>query len=297
MNIFKHPFFFDKAQRNGAFFLVLLIVVMQIVYIFGNFANFQSNNTASEFTAQLQVRLDSLQEEQNRQKNISRYKIYPFNPNYITDFKGYQLGMSTDEIDRLHNFRKQNKYVNSKQEFQSVTKVSDSLLLKIAPYFKFPAWVEKRFKNKIKKEQINKLSKTLAYNAPLDINKATAIDFIKMFNLENKLAYRIVKYRKKLQGFSFEQQLNEVWGLSQEKANAILKIFKILEKPKINKININSASFKEVLKTPYIDYKLCKMLFDYKEEVAKVQTIEELKNIAGFPLNKYDKIILYLEAK
>ena len=36
--------------------------------------------------------------------------------------------MSLEEIDRLLDYRKLNKFVNSKREFQKVTKVSDSLL-------------------------------------------------------------------------------------------------------------------------------------------------------------------------
>ena len=84
--------------------------------------------------------LDSLRaiEIENRKP-----KTYPFNPNYITDYKGERLGMSLIEIDRLLAFRKQNKFINSKYEFQQVTKVSDTLLNKIAPYFKFPDWVVK----------------------------------------------------------------------------------------------------------------------------------------------------------
>jgi hypothetical protein len=33
-------------------------------------------------------------------------KVYPFNPNFITDYKGYKLGMSVQEIDRLWNIEK-----------------------------------------------------------------------------------------------------------------------------------------------------------------------------------------------
>ncbi|MDX8553452.1 hypothetical protein MK851_07390 [Tenacibaculum sp. 1B UA] len=52
-----------------------------------------------------------------------------------------------------------------------------------------------------------------------------------------------------------------------------------------------------MLKNPYIDYKLCKKIFEYRDEVAELQDISELRNIKDFPLNKYDRIILYLEAK
>ena len=78
-----------------------------------------------------------------QQRQNSAPKIYPFNPNYITDYKGYTLGMSAEEINRLHAYRAKNKWVNSSKEFQRITKVSDSLLKQIAPYFKFPDWVTK----------------------------------------------------------------------------------------------------------------------------------------------------------
>lgn len=40
-------------------------------------------------------------------------KIFPFNPNYITDYRGYILGMNLEEIDRLHKYRAGDKWVNS----------------------------------------------------------------------------------------------------------------------------------------------------------------------------------------
>ena len=38
-------------------------------------------------------------------------------------------------------------------------------------------------------------------------------------------------------------------------------------------------------------------IFDYKDEVAELQSISEIKNIEGFPIEKYDRIVLYLQAK
>jgi hypothetical protein len=57
------------------------------------------------------------------------------------------------------------------------------------------------------------------------------------------------------------------------------------------------VSFRELLKNPYLDYELCKKIFEYKEEVAELQDISELKNIIDFPLELYDRIVLYLVAE
>jgi len=52
-----------------------------------------------------------------------------------------------------------------------------------------------------------------------------------------------------------------------------------------------------VLSNPYVEHDLCKKIFEFRDEVAEIQSIEELKNIEGFPIDKYDRIVLYLEAK
>ena len=90
--------------------------------------------------------------------------------------------------------------------------------------------------------------------------------------------------------------MDEVWGLDAEVINRIWSSFRIIEKPVIKKVNINTASFKEVLKIPYIDYKLCKRIFEYRDQVAEFQNLTELQRIDSFPKNKYDRIVLYLSA-
>ena len=302
MKLFKSHFWYTKSQRNGVFLLILMIMLLQ-GFIFADFftSDKKLNTTTPEIIA-LQKQIDSLQlvELENRKP-----KIYPFNPNYITDFKGKQLGMSLLEIDRLHAFRDSNKFVNSKEEFQKVTKISDALLRKIAPYFKFPDWVVKRNK-KNKKISLNKSKKSYSSDAnnskefilsSTDINKIKAQDLRTIPGIDAAFSERIIKYRSKLQGFSFPSQLYEVWGLDTEIADQILEVFKIIELPLIKKQNINTIEFKQLLKNPYIDYELCKKIFNYRDEVAELQNISELKNIKGFPVDKYDIIVLYLLAE
>ena len=45
--------------------------------------------------------------------------------------------MSIEQIDRLLVYRKAGKFVNSAQEFQQVTRVSDDLLAKLVPILSF----------------------------------------------------------------------------------------------------------------------------------------------------------------
>lgn len=54
--------------------------------------------------------------------------IYPFNPNFINDQRGYFLDLSPQEIDRLHANRKQGKWINSVRDFLKVTGVDSTWL-------------------------------------------------------------------------------------------------------------------------------------------------------------------------
>jgi len=112
-----------------------------------------------------------------------------------------------------------------------------------------------------------------------------------------KLAKRIIDYRTKLKGFSFNDQVFEVWALDKAVADKVLQHFEVVKPPSIKKININTATFKEVLSIVYLDYELTKKIFNYKNQVAEIQSIEDLKKIDGFPLEKFNRIALYLDAK
>jgi len=295
MNIFKSHFWYTKNQRNGILFLLIIIIFLQLIFHFKNFDSQQLVDFSQPIITSYKKQLDSLKKKSSKKK---KFKIYPFNPNYISDYKGYQLGMNVDEIDRLLAHREQKLYVNSSKEFQTITKISDSLLQKISPFFKFPDWVQKKNKNKNNQQRYIPNSRiNVSEITTEDINKATLKDFTAIEGVDEYISERIIKYRSKLQGFSFKEQLFEVWGLDELMANKILSTFSIKNKPIIKKVNINTASFKEVLSNPYIDYELCIQIFDYKDEVAELQSISEIKNIEGFPIKKYNRIVLYLLAE
>lgn len=290
MKTLKSHFRYNTSQRNGIFFLLLFIVFLQGIFFFVDFSSEEANAVSQNEIVTFQHEMDSLKrvEMENRIP-----KIYPFNPNFITDFKGHQLGMSLDEIDKLLAFRAKGNYINSTKQFQEITGVNDSLLAVISPYFKFPEWTTS-------KKIIEKPNSKITIEKSIlkkDINAASAED-LKMINgIGEKLAKRIIDYRTKLQGFSINDQVYEVWALDKEIADKVLQYFEVTNPPAIQKININTATFKEVLAIVYLDYELTKKIFNYKNQVAEIQSIQELKKIDGFPLDKFNRIALYLDAK
>jgi len=291
MQNFKSHFWYNKHQRNGILFLILLILFLQGIYFFINNSTVKEIDSDVSEIESYQHQIDSLKDIQLKKKER---KLYPFNPNYITDFKGYQLGMNVEEIDKLLKFRKSGEFINSSKGFQKITGVSDSLLLAISPYFKFPEWTKQKTNTKGSDQHTKKKIKTENIIVDHDINNVT-IDQLKNINgIGSKLAKRIIAYRKLLKGFTFDDQLYEVYYLDKEVANQILEYYWVIQKPVIQKINLNNASFKEVLHIPYLNYKLTKNIFNYRNKIGEFSSLEDLQKIDSFPTNKFKRIALYL---
>lgn len=279
---------YSKRQRSGILFLSLIIVSLQLVYFFVDFSSAETIKTDSIEIQQFQDQIDSLKLVK---QNISSQKIYPFNPNYLTDFKAYQLGLSVDEIDKIFAYRKKGKFVNSAKQFQEITGINDSLLTEISPYFKFPEWINKQQKSK----SIKIVGKDILIKK--DLNSVTKKQLQRINGIGEKLAQRIISYRELLQGYSFDKQLYEVYYLNEEIANKVLACFEVKDKPTIKKLNVNLASFKDILHLPYIDYNLTKKIVNFRYETGKITSLDHLKLIDSFPIEKYDIIALYLTAQ
>lgn len=282
-------FTFTKSQRRGIFALLALIITIQALYFVVDFDGLTPPSPENQQWLALQSEIDSLKSEQRNAKPT----IYPFNPNFITDFKGYRLGMSVAEIDRLHQFRKLNKYVNSAAEFQSVTKVSDSLLLSISPYFKFPDWVTNKQQSQTKYKAYEPYKKEKP--KPKDINLATADDLIKVYGIGAALSERILKQREILGGFVNIDQVADVWGLSDEVVASVKQQFYVSAIPDVKKIAINNATIKELSAFPYFRYALAKQIVTYRSMNGDIKGSADLRKIPSFPIEKAEIIALYLE--
>lgn len=290
MSKFKSHFTFTKQQRSGIFTLLLLILIAQCLYFFVDFSSEELEDHSALVSA-FQAEVDSLKLVKLEE---SKPKIYPFNPNYITDYKGYTLGMSNAEIDRLRAFRNTNKWVNSAKEFQSVTKVSDSLLETISPYFKFPDWVTNPRPKPNYSASYFDNSKPKSFAQKIDLNTATATQLKRVNGIGEKLSERIVKFRERSGGFVADVQLQEVYGLSEEVIERVLKEFTVKSAKPIAKININTATIDDLVTIKYIDYEIAHNIIEQRTLREGFKSFADLKKVKDFPVKKSEIIKLYL---
>ena len=280
------PNSFSSGQRKGIFALVFVIVLLQFLYWFVDFTPKSPYDLTKTQWLSLQ---DTIEVFNVRQ--VTSQKIFPFNPNFISDFKGYKLGLSVKEIDKLHTFRAANKFVNSAADFQRVTGVSDSLLHALAPLFKFPDWVRRRSKG----NGFVAFTKSKPTLVKKEINLATAEDFIKIYGVGAVIANRILIHRDNLGGFVSLEQLDDIWGLKPEVIREIQNNFVLSKVPSLRLVDINNASQKELMQFFYFKYALAKQILIYRSMNGDIRNIDDLIDIKGFPVDKAKIIALYLK--
>ena len=101
-----------------AFFLFSVLIGFQI-YLDRNTLEKDAIDILA-FDAALQEQIDLAKSKKQQ------LRIFPFNPNYISLSKGYQLELSLKEIERLHQYRDSGKFINSVSAFEQITQVTPS---------------------------------------------------------------------------------------------------------------------------------------------------------------------------
>ena len=111
---FKSHFEFDNQQRGGILLLCSLIVGLFCFLLFYSPQPALLLDICSPQIVKQQAYVDSLRQEALEKKKPKRY---PFNPNFISDYKAYTLGISAEQFDRLSRYRSKNMWINSIKDF------------------------------------------------------------------------------------------------------------------------------------------------------------------------------------
>jgi len=271
---FKTAMGFSVQRKTIAVFFILFFLGMLLYFR----AQKQSIPVRGmlELDVQLQHTIDSL-------KAIESPKIiYPFNPNFISDQRGYFLDLSPQEIDRLHAYRKQGKWINSVRDFQKVTGVDSTWLHTYSTFFNFSSRVKKKHKKPAKKSF-----------PPIDLNTATADQLKQIYGVGEVLSQRIIRYRGRLQGFATETQLSEVYGLSPEVVARLQERCSVITPPTFKKIELLEASVEELSKIPYLSYAEARKIVRLRTEL-KGMRFSNLHSIKDFDSLKIKRLALYL---
>jgi len=128
---------------------------------------------------------------------------------------------------------------------------------------------------------------------PIDLNRADSVQLLPLPGIGPVFAGRIIKYRKLLGGYAREDQLLEVYGMKEETLDLVKdKIF--VDTSAIRTFKLDSASFKDLLRHPYLEYEDVIALVRYRDFKGKIQSKNELQENFILADSVLQKILPYL---
>jgi len=127
----------------------------------------------------------------------------------------------------------------------------------------------------------------------IDLNHADSAALLPLPGIGPVFAGRIIRYRELLGGFIRLDQLGEVYGLPEETLQNIRGFIRI-DSGSIRKIHVDSASFRELLRHPYLQYEDVLALVRYRDFCQDIQSLGEIRDHKLWADSTFRKISAYL---
>lgn len=276
----------SKTERIGILYLIGFVLALILIKELPSQSGEEANKMDPARMEALRCQLEDLA----YQDSLARLpKIYPFNPNFMTDAKGYQFGMTMTERDRLKQFRARGKWIRSAAQFKAVTGVSDSVLMGMQPYFKFPVWTQSA---KAGKPRI-RLDKTVK----IDINNASKEALMAVYGVGEVFADRLLAYTKENGPFPNNRSLYEVYGVRPEAIDSLLLYFEVKDPKPALKLDALRATASDLATIPGVDFDLAKRMWEFVRLRGGLVDLQEFLKIEGMTVNKLRRIELYLKVE
>lgn len=300
LNSWLRSFFtLNKSEQKGIFILIFLIVLMGIInllipFIYPSDYDVDSNihqKKITEFLNRQQKISDSIKTNKYQDFSIkdSISKITPiiFNPNNLPTSEWEKMGFSDRQIKNIKNYEASGGKFRKKEDLKKIYTITEADYKAFEEYIILPKTKKKNYKTTKSKQTVFNNYKTT------ELNNADSAQLVNYLGFTPRIAKRTIGYRNLLGGFYKNDQLKEVYGLSDDFYNTI-KQFVTIDTSTILKIDINNISFKQLLKHPYFDFNLTSALFNTKNKVGSFNNINEIKLIEGITDSTFNKVSYYL---
>lgn len=220
-------------------------------------------------------------------KEKSKPIYFSFNPNNLSVENWKKLGFSDRQIRVIKNYEAKGGKFYKKEDLQKIYSVTPEDYARLEAYINIP---ERSFSKSFPAATSTYKAKSLVI---VDINHADSAQLTEIRGIGPAFATRILRYRNRLGGFHRKTQLMEVYGLDSAKYEEIEKQV-VIDGSGINKININTCSFDDLKRNPYLSFKQMNALIQYRKQHGNYASIKDLKNIAILTDEVLSKIEPYL---
>lgn len=261
--------------------LSTLIVVTLLATFFFVYKPQKKHNYNEQTDTIVQLNSDILPHIVKQPKHI--------NPNTATLEDFLQIGLTRIQANNCINYRNKGGHFYKKDDLKKIYSISDEDYARIEPFITIP----KTNKPVEIKNTNDRKAVTKTINA-VNINVCDTTELMQLPKIGSFRARKIIERRERLGGFYSVEQLCDIKSLDSSVV-AEIRAYIIIDTAAIRKININTASFKEIVAHPLISYELTKKIMQYKSIVKNISNPDELLINNILEREEYEKIKFYIK--
>ena len=207
--------------------------------------------------------------------------LHEAQPDKPIDFKEFKEKVTQFEAQQKHiddsiEKARKEKYANNYQQNRKQYQAYDSLKNKQ----NIP------FEKQEKKQQYTIIK--------LELNRCDSTEVVVVPQFGSKRAQKLIEYRDNLGGYYAFEQVKEIYILQNIEVEFLKKYFTI-DRSVIRKININTATYKELVAHPYIDSYLAKLVINYRERNGAFSSLDEVQKATNAYQELIEKLRYYIE--
>jgi DNA uptake protein ComE-like DNA-binding protein len=216
------------------------------------------------------------------------YSLFSFDPNTLSKQSFEKLGFAEWLAERIIKYRDAGGQFKKPEDLLKIYDFPEDLYKRVKPYIQIKS-VESN--ETVEKEVVEEESLKV-----YDLNEVDSIQLISIKGIGPTFASRILDYRNKLGGYANIDQLTEVYGLDAERVEGFRGILNI-QRDQINKLDINKATFKELVAHPYLKYDQVKVIVRYRETIGRINELRDLLNLEHFDEKDIERLTPYLSVE
>lgn len=240
---------------------------------------FEKENENSQAKEKQEISTPKLQK-----KSDDLVSPFIFNPNVISIDSLSLMNLPVFVRNNLISYRKAGGEFKKKEDLLKIYGMDHELYSFIAPFVVIPSLPEK--KPRFKKPAFDSIEF-------INLNNSDSLILLSIPGIGPTYAGRIHKYMKLLGGYYTFDQLWEVYGMDSIRFSALRK-YTFIDTLLVRKIPLNTASFTEIIKHPYINKTETYAILQYREYVKRIKSISEIDIQHIIDHNRFIRLKPYL---
>ncbi len=270
-------------QQRRSLLIVTLLILLAAGGVF-LYTSFLRNPQAVEINPEELRELQAIRLQNERTKSQQsgmQAELFPFNPNQCDSLSFIRLGLLPWQAHNALQYRRKGGVWRSAEHFSHLYGLSDSAYRRLAPYIQIP---DAESQSEDAHHQLRDTASHANYTPKLSkgqvvsLNTADTTTLKSVPGIGSYYARKIVTYREQLGGFHSKEQLREIPDLPED----IVQWVAIDEPVVLRKLNVNKATFRQLVRHPYLNYEQVKSIFDYRRMYGNITSWKDLMLTGNF---------------